>query len=132
MNRPVEAPEPAYTKVQMSGPPEAVARLMAVLGGSCEIIFDHRADPNARGDVSCTARVVTYGADRTQALSGRAEAVVQSTLFLDTARWPGLGEDEGTQRLENGAAAALAAVTGVRTVSSRLVALMPSASAHRP
>lgn len=124
-------PDPSYTRVELSGPPEAVARLMTALAGVSEVIFDHRSAPDDRGDVACTARVVTYdGAAGPQPVSGRAEAVVQSTLRLDTARWPGLGEEDGTQRLEDGAAAALAGVEGVDEASSRLVAVVPSPAGH--
>ncbi|MFI8194517.1 hypothetical protein ACIF8T_38370 [Streptomyces sp. NPDC085946] len=136
MSESSQTPEPFYTQVQLSGPPEAVNRLMAALSGAGEVIFDHRSAPDVRGDVQCTAEVVTYGTPGPQAMSGpqavsgRAEAIVQSTLQLDTGRWPGLGQDEGSRRLEDGTAAALAAVEGVQGASSRLVAVMPAAAAR--
>ncbi|MER5372694.1 hypothetical protein [Streptomyces sp. NPDC002553] len=115
----------------MSGPPEAVARLMAALAAAGEIIFDHRSAPNMRGDVACTAKVVTYEAAGEEAVPGQAEVVVQSTLRIDTARRPDLGQHEGARRLEEDATAALAAMEGVQgVVGSRLVAMVPSAGAH--
>lgn len=130
MDESSEIPEPSYTRVQLSGPPQAVARLMAALGGAGEIIFDHRSEPDVRGDVACTARVATYGAPGPQPAPGRAAAIMQNTLSLDAARWPLTGERGDTQRLEACADAALSAVEGVHAVSSRLVAVTPSASAR--
>ena len=123
--------QPSYTAVELSRPPEAVARLMAALATAGEIIFDHRSAPDARGDVACTAKVVTYEAAGQEAAAGQAEVVMQSTLRLDTVRRPGLGQDEGARRLEEDATAALAAVEGVQqVVGSRVVAVVPSAGAH--
>ncbi|MET8816424.1 hypothetical protein ABZW47_31040 [Streptomyces sp. NPDC004549] len=119
-----------YTRVQLSGPPEAVTRLMAALGGAAEIIFDHRSAPDTRGEVECTARVVTYAAGVARSGSGQAEAVVQSVLRVDTGRWPALGEAEDARRLEESTAAALCGVQGVGEVNSRLVAVVPSDAVH--
>ncbi|MFF7858761.1 hypothetical protein [Streptomyces sp. NPDC007904] len=123
MSQPSQIPEPSYTKIQMSGPPEAVARLMAALGGAGEIIFDHRSEPDARGEVACTARVATFAASGPADASGPGEAVVQSTLELDAGRWHGLGEQAGAEELEAAAAAALAGLDGVHRARSRLVAV---------
>ncbi|WP_330342663.1 hypothetical protein [Streptomyces sp. NBC_00557] len=121
---------PQYTKVELSGPPEAIARLMAALGEAGEIIFDHRSAPDTRGDVACTARVATLSAPQQPVqASGTAEVVVQSRLSVDAARWPGLGEPEGARRLEASTAAALAALDGVDAAEGRLVAVTwPSAA----
>lgn len=131
MSESFEGPEPSYCKVQLSGSPEVVARLMTALAGAGEIIFDHRSEPDVRGAVTCTARVATYGAVGAQMVqegAGRVEAVVQSTLGLDAALWPGLGAQGGAQQLEDGAAAALSTVEGVHAVSSRLIAVTPSSA----
>ncbi|MFD6329224.1 hypothetical protein ACFWGI_06545 [Streptomyces niveus] len=132
MSEPIESAEPSYCKVQLSGPPEAVGRLMAALAGAGEIIFHHRSAPDDRGAVDCTARVATYGATGVQMVgeegAGQVEAVVQSTLRLDAARWPGLGGRAGTQQLEDSAVAALATVEGADTVSSRLIAVTAPAA----
>ncbi|MFF7953965.1 hypothetical protein [Streptomyces griseorubiginosus] len=126
MSQPTEAPEPAYAQVQLSGPPEAVAGLMAALGGASQIIFDHRADPDTRGNVSCTARVVVLPPPAAVTGSTQAEVVVQSTLSADTARWPGLDEPAGIERFEAAAAAALDGLDGVDGARSRVVAVTRS------
>ncbi|WP_440581074.1 hypothetical protein [Streptomyces sp. PT19] len=131
MSESLPTTQPFYSAVELSGPPGAVAQLMAALSAAGEVIFDHRSEPDTRGDVRCTAKVVTYEATGQGPVPGQVEAVVQSTLRLDTARRPGLGQDEGARRLEEDAAAALAAVEGVSEVaSSRLVAVAPSAGPH--
>lgn len=130
MDESSEIPEPSYTRVQLSGPPQAVARLMAALGSAGEIIFDHRAEPDVRGDVECTARVATYSAPGPKQAPGRTAAVMQSTLILDAVCWPLTDECGDTQRLEACADAALSEVEGVHAVSSRLVAVTAPASAQ--
>lgn len=132
MSEPSEIPESSYAKVQLSGPPEAVARLMAALAGVGEIVFDHRSAPDARGDVACTARVATLAPFRPGGdAPGRGEAVVQSTLEIDPGCWHGLGEQAGTEQLEAAAAAALTALDGVHGARSRLVAVSPTAAPAR-
>ncbi|MEE1736414.1 hypothetical protein PUR49_07860 [Streptomyces sp. BE147] len=130
MSESLQSSEPSYSAVELSGPPEAVARLMAALAAAGDVIFDHRSAPDVRGDVACRAKVVTYESGHS-AGSGQAEAVVQSTLRLDPVARPGLGQDEGARRLEEDAAAALAAVEGVsEVVGSRVVAVVSSAGGH--
>lgn len=132
MSQPSEIPESSYTKIQLSGPPEAVARLMVALSGVGEIIFDHRSAPDARGEVTCTARVAILAPSR---LGGdaprRGEAVMQSTLEIGPDRWHGLGEQAGAKQLEAAAAAALTALDGVHGARSRLVAVSPTAAPVR-
>jgi hypothetical protein len=131
MSESLRPAQPSYSAIKLSGPPQAVARLMTALSTAGEIIFDHRSAPDARGDVACTAKVVTYEAAGQEAAAGQAEVVVQSTLRLDTVCRPGLGRDEGARRLEEDTTAALAAVEGVQeVVGSRVVAVVPSAGAH--
>ncbi|MEV5433177.1 hypothetical protein [Streptomyces sp. NPDC052701] len=126
MSEPSENPDPSYTRIHLSGPPEAVARLIAALGAAGEIIFDHRSAPDARGDVVCTAQVVTYDGPQPVMVSGKAEAVVQSVLGIDAGRWPGLAGQAAAHELEESAAAALAGLEGVHEARSRLVAVAPT------
>jgi len=126
MSQPAGAPEPWYAQVQLSGPPEVIAGLMTVLGGASEIIFDHRAEPDTRGNVSCTARVVVFPPSPVVRGTKQADVVVQSTLSADTAHWPGLDEPAGIERFEAAAAAALAALDGVDGARSRVVAVTRS------
>jgi hypothetical protein len=80
VSQPSGIPEASSTKIQMSGPPETVARLMAALA-----------------------------ALRPGGALGPGGVVVQSTPELDPGRWRGLGEQAGGGRLEDFAAAALTA-----------------------
>ncbi|MGW2748824.1 hypothetical protein [Streptomyces sp. NPDC001450] len=45
MSEPSQTPDPSYTKVQLSGPPEAVARLIAALGVAGAIVPARGAGP---------------------------------------------------------------------------------------
>lgn len=128
MSQPSENPEPAYTRIQMSGPPEAIARLMAALSGVGEIIFDHRSAPDDRGDVVCTARVASLIPRLPGDAPGPMDAVVQSTLGIEPGCMPGLTEQGGAEQFEAAAASALTALDGVHSARSRLVALSPTAA----
>ncbi|MFI2437128.1 hypothetical protein [Streptomyces sp. NPDC018693] len=129
MSTPFQGPGPSYTRVQLSGPPEAVGQLMAALGGAGQIIFDSRSEPDARGDVACTARVATQSTPRTVTAPGRAEVVMQCALTIDAASWPGVAGREGAQRLEDNVRAALAELPGLRTAHSRVIAVTGASEA---
>jgi hypothetical protein len=80
VSQPSGIPEASSTKIQLSGPPETVARLMAALA-----------------------------ALRPGGALGPGGGVVQSTPGLDPGRWHALGKQVGAGRLEDFAAAALTA-----------------------
>jgi hypothetical protein len=116
-------PQPSYARVQLIGPPEAVARLVAALGDAGEIIFglpSTEGDP--RGDGTRTVRVATFPAPDPALSAARAAVVVRSGLSGDTVRRPGLDGLVGVELLEAGTAA-VAAVEGVEAVRTRLVAM---------
>ncbi|MFE9291945.1 hypothetical protein [Streptomyces olivaceus] len=116
-------PEPSYAEVKLTAPPETVARLMTALGTTGEIIFDHRGEPGARGDIVCTARVAVIPPSSAPRAAGTVEVVVQSALSADTSRWPGLDAPAGAGQFEEATAAALAGLDGVDAVRSRTVAV---------
>ncbi len=118
---PVDDLGPSYTRVQLSGPPEAVGQLMAALGRVGEIIFDNRTEPDARGKVACTARVATHLSPRAVASPGRAAVVMQCALTLDTAPWFGVSDRVGAERLEEDVCAALAELPGMQAAYSRVI-----------
>lgn len=125
---PEQAPGPSYVRVQLSGPPETVAVMMAALGGTGEIVFDARSSPDPRGDVTCTARVAH--APASAPASAWADVVVQATFSADTASWPGLaGQDAAS--LETAVASAVASLPGTRAHSSRVVAVTASRTAGK-
>ncbi|WP_327411178.1 hypothetical protein OG458_42490 (plasmid) [Streptomyces sp. NBC_01281] len=127
MSMSVPGPGPSYTKVQLSGPPDEVGRLMAALGSVGEIIFDSRSEPDARGDVSCTARVATHPSPRPVDPSvQQADVTVQSTFRLGTAAWPCLPGRAGAQQLEEAVDAVLAGLPGAGYPRSRVVAVIGS------
>jgi hypothetical protein len=116
--------QPSYARVQLNGPPEAVARLVAALGDAGEIIFDlPSTEGDPRGDVTRTVRVATFPAPGPALSARRTAVVVRSGLSGDTVRRPGLDGLVGAELLEAGTAAALAAMGGVEAVRTRLVAM---------
>ncbi|MCZ1011953.1 hypothetical protein [Streptomyces lydicus] len=105
---------PAFTKVQLTGPPEAVSRLMEALGRAGELIFGPvTAEPDARGDVSSTARMVTHPRDQAPTASRVRLVTVQTALEVDAEARPGL-EESVVRSLEN--------LPGVLQASSRVIA----------
>lgn len=122
MKQPVR-PTVSYAGVELSGPPETVARMMTALGEAGEIIFDHRAEPDVRGNVLCTARVAVVSPSPAPSASGTVKVVVQSTLRANAARQPGLDEMAGAEEFEAEVATAIDGLAGVEDVRSRVVAV---------
>ncbi|MFI8186719.1 hypothetical protein ACIF70_40490 [Actinacidiphila glaucinigra] len=116
------SPEPAFTRVQLTGPPGEVDRLMAVLASMSEVVFDSRSEPDARGDVSCVAQVLTHPSPAGPVADGRVSVTVQAVLEADAQALPGLPDAAAAQRVEESVSAALVALPGVTAVASRLVA----------
>ncbi|MGW6790738.1 hypothetical protein [Streptomyces chartreusis] len=121
---------PSYVRVQLSGPPESVAVMMAALGGAGEIVFDARPAPDQRGDVTCTARVAHAPVSEPLAESARADIVVQVAFSADTACWPDLA-GQGAAGLEAAVSSALASLPGTHASSSRVVAVTASRTAGK-
>lgn len=121
------SPGPAFTQVQLIGPPMEVERLMAALSRVAEVIFDARSEPDARGDVTGVARVVTHPAVLAAAGARTVAVTVQTVLEIDASQMPGPhGAAAPRQRIEESVSAAMgAAVPGVRQASSRVVAAVP-------
>ncbi|MEU5241665.1 hypothetical protein ACH4UR_35745 [Streptomyces lydicus] len=110
----VESSGPAFTQVRLTGPPDEVGPLMAALGSVAEFIFGPvSSEPDARGEVSCTARVVTHPSGPAPQTAQPRLLTVQTTLEVDAGA--GLG-------LEESVADALGSLAGVRQARSRVIA----------
>ncbi|MEV4333448.1 hypothetical protein AB0K02_23380 [Streptomyces sp. NPDC049597] len=110
---------PMFTQVQLVGPAEAVDRLMGALSGVSEVIFDARSEPDARGDVTGVARVVTHAGVQDLAGAGTVAVTVQSVLEVEG------GAAARRRQVEESVRAALGSLPGVRQASSRVVAAVP-------
>ena len=115
------SPGPAFTRVELMGPAGEVGRLMAALAGVAEVVFDSRSEPDARGDVSCVARVVTHPAPSIPGSQGAVSVTVQAVLEADAQALPGLPHAATARELEESVTAALAGLPGIRQASSRLI-----------
>ncbi|MFI9772764.1 hypothetical protein ACIHJG_38895 [Streptomyces sp. NPDC052415] len=102
----------------MTGPADAVARLMEALSGMSEVIFGPVLQPARGGDVSCTAQVVTHPSAEPPADGQGVRVTVQSVLEVA----PGtLSDPAAAQRVEVSVADAVLGLPGVRSASSRVV-----------
>ncbi|WP_406408729.1 hypothetical protein [Streptomyces sp. NBC_01643] len=118
----ISVPDPEFTQVQLTGPLDAVGRLMTLLGSEAEVIFGPVMEPALGGDVSCVARVVTRPVPRTPSAGQTVSVTVQTVLEANTDAMPGLPDAAAAQQVEESVTAALAGLPGVQQVSSRMVA----------
>ncbi|MER5615908.1 hypothetical protein [Streptomyces sp. NPDC002215] len=118
---PSSAPGPAFTQVQLTGPADAVARLMETLSGVSEVIFGPVLQPGRGGDVSCTAQVVTHPSPEPLARSQTVSVTVQAVLEVESGTLRELPGPTAAQHVEASVTAAVSALPGVRTASSRFV-----------
>lgn len=114
------SPAPEFAKVEMTGPPGAVSRLMEALSGIAEIHFDSRSDPDARGEVTCTAEVATVPGQEAP-LAGTVTFTVQALLDVDLSRFEDLSADQAGQQVAEDAAGLLRNVRGSSEVQARVV-----------
>jgi hypothetical protein len=104
--------------VQLTGPADAVDRLMETLSGMSEVIFGPVLQPARGGDVSCTAQVVTHPSPAPPAEGQSVSVTVQSVLEIV----PGtLLDPAAAQRVEASVTDAMLGLPGVRRASSRVV-----------
>ncbi|MFD5079510.1 hypothetical protein [Streptomyces sp. NPDC058371] len=117
------SPGPAFTQVQLIGPPAEVDRLMALLSSGAEVIFDSPSKPNDRGEVERTAQVVTHPVPRPPSPELGMSVTVQAVLETESGAFPRLPGGRAAQEVEESVAEALQAMPQVRRASSRLVSV---------
>lgn len=106
--------DPAFAQVRLTGPPEAVNVLMEALGGVAEVIFGPATtEPDVRGDVTSTSRVVIYPQGQDPAGARVRLVTVQTALEVEAETCNGLAES-AARCLEN--------LPGVRRASGRVIA----------
>ena len=104
--------------MQLTGPAEAVDRLMQTLSGMGEVIFGPVQQPARGGDVTCTAQVVTHPSPGTVTDRQSVSVTVQTVLEVE----PGaLADPAAAQHVEASVSAAVQALPGVLKASSRYV-----------
>lgn len=109
---------PEFTQVQLTGPAEAVERLMHNLSGMGEIIFGPVQQPARGGDITCTAQLVTHPSPGPVTGRQTVSVTVQTVLEVE----PGaLADRAAAQHVEASVSAAVQALPGVLEASSRYV-----------
>lgn len=112
------------TRIELTGSPEQVSRLVAMIGNTGVIVFDTRSQPDPRGMV--TALVQVRAPDQESPVPTRTAAVTVQTVFdLDTGAWPGLPAAPVVERLEAATTAALRDLSGVQGARSRVISVLP-------
>ncbi|MFH8257786.1 hypothetical protein [Streptomyces roseolus] len=118
---------PAFTQVQLTGPADAVGRLMETLSGMSEVIFGPVLQPARGGDVSCTAQLVTHSPAEPPAEGQSVSVTVQSVLEVAPGALP---DPAAAQRLEVSVTEAMMGLPGVRRASSRIVSAVGLSAAQ--
>ncbi|MFF8430968.1 hypothetical protein ACF07Y_38715 [Streptomyces sp. NPDC016566] len=111
---------PAFTEVRLAGPVSDVARLVAALSGSAEIISDSASEPGKGGDVERVVHLVTHPDPRPVTAEG-VSVTVQSVLEAEGGAFSALPGPAAVQEVQQAVAGALQALPQVRQVSSRVV-----------
>lgn len=115
------SPGPAFTQVQLIGPPAEVDRLMALLSSGAEVIFDSPSEVNDQGEVERTAQVVTHPVPRPPSPEHGVSITVQAVLETESGTFPRLPEGAAARELEKSVAEALRVMPQVRAVASSRV-----------
>ncbi|WP_371648256.1 MULTISPECIES: hypothetical protein [unclassified Streptomyces] len=117
----------SVTRIELTGVPQAVDRLMAALSAHGEIIYDSRSDLDARGEVHCIAEAVLPGEDAVPGAQGATTVTVQAVLDIDRAAGPSLLAAAGRGQLEADVAARLEGLShSSGPARTRVVSVRPS------
>ncbi|MGX5185734.1 hypothetical protein ACWKT5_23655 [Streptomyces avermitilis] len=112
------------TRIELTGDPDQISHLVALIGSTGEIVFDSRSQPDPRGMV--TALVQVRARDQEMPVPTRTAAVtVQAVLDVDTGAWPGLPAASHVERLEATTTTALRNLPGVQEARSRVISVLP-------
>lgn len=112
------------TRIELTGAPDEISRLVALIGSTGKIIYDSRSLPDPRGLV--TALVQVHSPRRDAPVPTRAaEVTVQAVLDVDTRVWPGLPATPDVERLEATTTVALRNLPGVQEARSRVISVLP-------
>jgi hypothetical protein len=114
---------PVFTQVRLVGQPEEVDRLMTLLSGGAEVIFDSPSQPDERGEIERVARVVSHPVPRPVAPERGAQVTVQVVLEADGAAFAGRDREAAAREVEESVARSVESVPHVRRASSRVVSL---------
>jgi hypothetical protein len=112
------------TRIELTGNPNQISRLVALIGTTGEIVFDSRSQPDPRGMVTALVQVRARGQE-TPVPTPTAAVTVQAVLDVDTDAWPGLPTAPNVERLEATTTTALRNLPGVQEARSRVISVLP-------
>lgn len=112
------------TRIELTGAPDQINRLVALISSIGEIVFDTRSQPDPRGLVTALVQVRAHGRE-TPVPTRTAAVTVQAVLDVDTDAWPGLPAAPSVERLEATTTAALRTLPGVQEGRSRVISVLP-------
>ncbi|MER6847744.1 hypothetical protein AB0A81_25520 [Streptomyces flaveolus] len=113
--------EPQFTQVQLTGPADAVARLMENLSTAGEVIFGPVQQPARGGEVTCTAQMVTHPSPGAEAGRPTASVTVQTVLEVEQEVLP---DSAAAHHIEASITTAVQALPGVLGATSRCIAVV--------
>jgi len=118
---------PSFTRVEMTGSPGEVDRLVTVLSGASEIVSDSRSEPDARGEVTSITEVVAHpGPTGVPEAPATAKVTLQVVLEVDLSVWADQSASETSRQLEEDSARLMRAVPGSSNVQTRVVSSRPA------
>jgi len=123
------SPDRSITRVELTGPPTGVDQLVSAMSGTGEVIHDSRSEPNARGEVTGIAEVVTASGTDVPVPPAAARVTLQAVFTVDLSLWADLSAEETRSRLEESTAELLRAVPGSSDAQARVVSVL---RAHAP
>ncbi|MFF5019102.1 hypothetical protein [Streptomyces sp. NPDC001165] len=112
------------TRIELTGAPDQISRLVALIGSTGQIVFDSRSQPDPRGLVTALVQVRARGQE-TPVPTRTAAVTVQAVLDVDTGAWPDLPAAPGVERIETRTTAALRTLPGVQEARSRVISVLP-------
>ncbi|MFJ2629011.1 hypothetical protein ACIO6T_38055 [Streptomyces sp. NPDC087532] len=112
------------TRIELTGSPDQVSHLVAVIGTTGEIVFDSRSRPDPRGMVTALVQVRAYGQEP-PVPTPKAAVTVQTVLDVNTSAWPGLPTVPAAERLEAATTVAVRELPGVLGARSRVISVLP-------
>ncbi|MEV5279742.1 hypothetical protein ACFYMW_25750 [Streptomyces sp. NPDC006692] len=112
------------TRIQLTGSPDRISQLVALIGSTGEIVFDSRSQPDPRGIVTALVQVRAHDQD-VPVQTPAASVTMQAVLDVDTSVWTGLAAGTDAERFETTTVSALRSLTGVQGVRSRVISVLP-------
>ncbi|MGW2652051.1 hypothetical protein ACWC1D_00090 [Streptomyces sp. NPDC001478] len=118
------SPSQSSTRIELTGDPDQINHVVALIGSIWEIVFDSRSQPDPRGMITALVQVRT-GIQEMMTPTRMAAVTVQANIDVDTGAWPDLSATPNIERLEAATTATLRNLAGVQDARSRVISVLP-------